>query len=137
MRVGDEAGPSSWVEVTQERIDEFARVTSDLQWIHVDPERAKAGPFGTTVAHGLLTLSLVPAAMFEVLPFEGTVVNYGLNRVRFPAPVAAGSRVRTGFTVDSVEAIEGGEQVVLAATVEVEGGAKPACVAELVLRVYP
>jgi acyl dehydratase len=130
-----EAGPSSWVEVSQERIDEFARVTGDLQSIHVDPEMAASGPFGTTVAHGLLTLSLVPAAMYEVLPVEGaTIVNYGLNRVRFPAPVPAGSRVRVAFRVESVEPVAGGVQAVLAAVVELEGGAKPACVAELVLR---
>ena len=130
-----EAGPSSWVEVSQARIDEFARVTGDLQSIHVDPEMAAAGPFGTTVAHGLLTLSLVPAATYEVLPIEGvTIVNYGLNRVRFPSPVPAGSRVRVSFRVESVEPVAGGVQAVLGAVVELDGGAKPACVAELVLR---
>jgi acyl dehydratase len=135
LRPGLEAGPSSWVEVSQGRIDEFARVTGDLQSIHVDPELASAGPFGTTVAHGLLTLSLVPAAMYEVMPVEGaTIVNYGLNRVRFPAPVPAGSRVRVSFRVESVESVEGGVQVVLAAAVECEGVAKPACAAELVFR---
>jgi len=134
LRSGIEAGPTAWTAVTQERIDEFARVTGDLQSIHVDPVLAASGPFGTTVAHGLLTLSLVPAAMYEALPLEGTIVNYGLNRVRFPAPVAAGSRVRVAFHVDSVDPVEGGAQVVLTATVECEGAAKPACVAELVVR---
>jgi acyl dehydratase len=135
LRPGLEAGPSSWVEVTQARIDEFARVTGDLQSIHVDPELAATGPFGTTVAHGLLTLSLVPAAMYEVLPIDGaTIVNYGSNRVRFPSPVPAGSRVRTTFRVDSIAPVAGGVQVVVVATVELEGGEKPACVAELVLR---
>jgi acyl dehydratase len=136
LKPGLEAGPSPWVEVSQARIDEFARVTGDLQSIHVDPEMAASGPFGTTVAHGLLTLSLVPAAMYEALPVEGaTIVNYGLNRVRFPAPVPAGSRVRVSFRVESVEQVAGGVQAVLAATVKLEGAAKPACVAELVLRV--
>ena len=140
MRVEDlvpglEAGPSAWIEVPQERIDEFARVTGDLQSIHIDPALAASGPFGTTVAHGLLTLSLVPAAMYEALPVEGaTIVNYGLNRVRFPAPVPAGSRVRVSFRVESADPVEGGVQAVIAATVELEGVAKPACVAELVLR---
>jgi acyl dehydratase len=120
--------------VSQERIDEFARVTGDLQSIHIDPDLAAAGPFGTIVAHGLLTLSLVPAAMYKALPVDGTIVNYGLNRVRFPAPVPAGSRVRMAFRVDSVDAVEGGAQLVLTATVECEGVAKPACVAELVFR---
>jgi acyl dehydratase len=135
LREGLEAGPSSWIEVSQERIDKFARVTGDLQSIHMDPELAAAGPFGTTVAHGLLTLGLVPGASYEVLPLEGaTILNYGLNRVRFPAPLPAGSRVRVSFRVESVEPVEGGVQVVLAATVERDGGAKPVCVAELVLR---
>ena len=135
LRPGLEAGPSSWVEVSQERIDEFARVTGDLQSIHVDPELAAQGPFGATVAHGLLTLSLVPAALYEALPVEGaTILNYGLNRVRFPAPVPAGSRVRVSFRVESVDPVEGGVQCVVVATVECEGAAKPACVAELVLR---
>ena len=127
--------PVGRIDVSQERIDAFARVTGDLQSIHVDPDLAAAGPFGTTVAHGLLTLSLVPAASFEVLPIEGaTIVNYGLNRVRFPASVPAGSRVRVSFRVEAVEPVEGGVQAVIAATVEREGAAKPACVAELVLR---
>jgi acyl dehydratase len=137
VKARDEAGPSSWVEVSQERIDEFARVTGDRQSIHVDPVLAAAGPFGTTVAHGLLTLSLIPSALYEVLPLEeATIVNYGLNRVRFPAPVPAGARVRVSVRVESVDAVESGVQVVLVATVELEGAAKPACVAELVFRLY-
>jgi acyl dehydratase len=135
LRAGLEAGPSGWIDVSQERIDAFARVTGDLQSIHVDPGLAAAGPFGTTVAHGLLTLSLVPAASYEVLPIEGaTIVNYGLNRVRFPASVPAGSRVRVSFRVEAVEPVEGGVQALIAATVERESAAKPVCVAELVLR---
>ena len=134
LQPGLEAGPSAWIDVPQERIDEFAGVTGDLQSIHVDPALAASGPFGTTVAHGLLTLSLVPAAMYEALPVEGaTIVNYGLNRVRFPAPVPAGSRVRVSFRVESVDPVEGGVHAVIAATVELDGAAKPACVAELVL----
>ncbi len=135
MNVGDELGPSSWFEMSQSRIDAFADATEDRQSIHVDPRLAAAGPFGTTVAHGLLTLSLLPAALFELAPAGGTIaVNYGLNRVRFPAPVPAGSRVRASFRVESVEPVEGGEQVIFAADVEHEGGGKPVCIAELIFR---
>jgi acyl dehydratase len=135
---GDEFGPSSWVEVSQSRIDAFAEATGDQQWIHVDRERAAAGPFGTTIAHGYLTLSLLSAMSFEVVPAGegGMAVNYGLNRVRFPAPVPAGSRVRATFRVDAVEDFDGGSQVTMTATVEREGGSKPVCVAELVFRRY-
>jgi len=135
---GDEFGPSSWVEVSQSRIDEFAEATGDHQWIHVDREQAAAGPFGTTIAHGYLTLSLLSAMSFEVVPAAegGMAVNYGLNRVRFPAPVPAGSRVRATFRVDAVEDFDGGSQVTMTATVEREGGSKPVCVAELVFRRY-
>ncbi|HYA08836.1 MAG TPA: MaoC family dehydratase [Gaiellaceae bacterium] len=135
---GAEFGPSSWVEVTQERIDGFAEVTGDHQWIHVDRERAAAGPFGTTIAHGYLTLSLIPAMSFEVLPRqEGAMgINYGLNRVRFPAPVPSGSRVRGSFRVDAVDEFDGGVQMTMTATLEREGGDKPVCVAEVVFRTY-
>jgi len=135
---GDEFGPSSWVEVSQSRIDEFAEATGDHQWIHVDREQAAAGPFGTTIAHGYLTLSLLSAMSFEVVPAAegGMAVNYGLNRVRFPAPVPAGSRVRATFRVDAVDDFDGGSQVTMMATVEREGGSKPVCVAELVFRRY-
>ena len=137
MNVGDTFGPSSWVEITQEKIDLFADATGDHQWIHVDPERAKAGPFGSTIAHGYLTLSLIPVASFEVVPSSGKMgINYGTNRVRFPAPVPVGSRVRTTFEVVAVEEIQGGNQVTMTATVEREGGDKPVCVAEIISRHY-
>jgi acyl dehydratase len=134
--VGTELGPSSWLEVGQERIDLFARATDDPQWIHVDPERAAAGPFGTTIAHGFLTLSLCVPFLYEVLDFEGyrLTVNYGVNRVRFPAPLPAGSRVRARFRVESAEEVAGGDQAVIVATVEREHAEKPVCVAELVVR---
>ena len=135
---GAEFGPSSWIDVPQERIDAFAEATGDRQWIHVDPERAAAGPFGTTIGHGYLTLSLLPAMSYEVVPRQegGMAVNYGLNKVRFPAPVPSGSRVRGTFRVASVEEAEWGFQTTMAATVEREGGVKPVCVAELVFRYY-
>jgi acyl dehydratase len=137
VNVGDTFGPSTWVEITQERIDQFAEATGDHQWIHVDPERAKDGPFGTTIAHGYLTLSLIPVASFEVVPSSGKMgINYGANRVRFPAPVPVGSRVRTAFEVVAVEEIQGGNQVTMTATIEREGGDKPVCVAEIISRHY-
>jgi acyl dehydratase len=135
---GAEFGPSSWVEVTQERIDAFAEATGDHQWIHVDRERAAAGPFGGTIAHGYLTLSLIPAMSWEVMPRPegGMGINYGLNRVRFPAPLPSGSRVRGTFRVDSVDEFDGGTQSTMTATIEREGGDKPVCVAEVVFRTY-
>jgi acyl dehydratase len=135
---GAEFGPSSWVEVTQERIDAFAEATGDHQWIHVDRERAAAGPFGGTIAHGYLTLSLIPAMSYEVLPRPegGMGINYGLNGVRFPAPVPSGSRVRGAFRVDAVDEFDGGVQMTMTATIEREGGDKPVCVAEVVFRTY-
>ncbi len=139
MQVGDAFGPSSWVEVTQERIDGFAEATGDHQWIHVDPDRAKDGPFGTTIAHGYLTLSLLPAMSFEVVsrdPDAKMGINYGVNRVRFPSPVPVGSRVRATFRVDEVDTADWGAQVTMTATVEREGGEKPVCVAEIVSRHY-
>jgi acyl dehydratase len=135
LNVGETFGPSSWIEVGQERIDAFAEATEDRQAIHVDPQLAAAGPFGTTVAHGFLTLSLVSAAVFELVPNDAAqVVNYGVNRVRFPAPVPAGSRIRTSLRVDAVEQVPGGEQVTYTVTVEREGADKPVCVAELIFR---
>lgn len=129
-----ELGPTSWLEVTQERIDAFAAATDDPQWIHTDAERAAAGPFGTTVAHGFLTLSLCVPMLYEVLPSAGgMVVNYGANRVRFPAPVPSGARIRGRFRVVSVEEGSGGERATIEATVECEGFEKPVCVAELVV----
>jgi acyl dehydratase len=136
VQPGLELGPSEWREVTQERIDLFAAATDDPQWIHVDPQRAAAGPFGTTIAHGYLTLALLVPFSYEALPVEDAALslNYGLNRVRFPAPVPSGSRVRARFRVEGVEEVAGGTQVTLAATVEREGTEKPVCVAELVFR---
>ena len=133
---GTERGPTGWLVVDQERIDRFADATGDPQWIHVDPERAAAGPFGTTIAHGFLTLSLCVPFLYEALPVEGArlAVNYGVNRVRFPAPLPSGSRVRARFRVASVEEVAGGEQAVVEAVVEREGGDKPVCAAELVVR---
>jgi acyl dehydratase len=134
--VGVELGPTSWLEITQERVNEFARATDDPQWIHTDPERAAAGPFGGTIAHGYLTLSLCVPFFYEVMPDRGfaLTVNYGVNRVRFPAPVPVGSRIRSRFRVEAVDEVAGGEQAVIAATVEREGEEKPVCVAELVVR---
>ena len=133
---GADLGPSRWLEVSQERVDAFARCTGDGQWIHTDPERAAAGPFGGTIAHGFLTLSLVVPLLDDLLAVEGAgpTVNYGVNRVRFPAPVPVGSRLRASFRVAQMTALEAGFQAELVATVEREGGEKPVCVAELVLR---
>ena len=140
--IGDLVGRelvSGWREIDQARIDLFAEATDDPQWIHVDPERAASGPFGTTIAHGFLTLSLVVPLFEEVLPrLEGyaLTVNYGLNRVRFPAPVPVGRRIRGRFRVEAADAVAGGEQLTVAATLELEGSEKPACVAELLFRFY-
>src|SRR5215218_6610137 len=127
--VGQELGVGPWFEITQERVNAFAEATGDHQWIHIDPERAAKGPFGTTIAHGYLTLSLLPVLAQGVTTVEGVRmgVNYGLNKVRFPAPVPAGSRVRARFELLSVEDIEGGAQLVSRVTVEREGGDKPVC----------
>jgi acyl dehydratase len=132
--VGTELGPTSWIEVTQARIDTFAEATDDPQWIHVDPDRAAEGPFGTTIAHGFLTLSLCVPMLYELFPpSEGAMVNYGVNRVRFPAAVPSGRRVRGRFKVLSVEEIPLGRRGTIEATVECEGVDKPVCVAELVV----
>ena len=131
---GVELGPTAWREVSQERIDGFAEATDDPQWIHTDPARAAEGPFGTTIAHGFLTLSLCVPMLYEVLPPAGAmVVNYGVDRVRFPAPVPSGGRIRGRFRVGSVETVPQGERAVIGATVECEGVEKPVCVAELVV----
>lgn len=138
LHVGQALGTSPWFEVDQARIDAFAEVTADPQWIHIDPERAAQGPFGTTVAHGFLTLSLMPWFLehsFEVIGSR-MGVNYGLNRVRFPAPVPVGSRLRAHSQLLSCEAVEGGFQLVIEARIEREGAGKPVCVAELVARRY-
>jgi acyl dehydratase len=137
VNVGDVFGPSSWIEITQERIDAFAEATGDHQWIHVDPERAAEGPFGTTIAHGYLTLSLLPVASEEVVPRQGGMgINYGVNKVRFPAPVPVGSRVRVTFEVQELDEQDWGVQATMRATVEREGGDKPVCVAESLVRSY-
>ncbi len=137
MKVGDVYGPSSWIEVTQERINGFAEATGDHQWIHVDPERAKDGPFGGTIAHGYLTLSLLPAASYEVVPRQGGMgINYGLNKLRFPAPVPVDSRLRATFEVIELDEQDWGGQATMRATVEREGGDKPVCVAETIFRYY-
>ena len=137
MKVGDVYGPSSWIDVPQEKITAFADATGDRQWIHVDPEKAKEGPFGTTIAHGYLTLSLLPVASYEVVPRQGGMaINYGLNKVRFPAPVPVGSRVRATFEVIGLDEQDWGGQATMRATVEREDGDKPVCVAETVFRYY-
>jgi acyl dehydratase len=137
VNVGDVYGPSSWIEIPQSKIDAFAEATGDHQWIHVDAERAREGPFGGTIGHGYLTLSLLPVASYEVVPRQGRMgINYGLNRVRFPAPVPVDSRLRATFEVTEVEELAGGGQVTMKATVEREGGDKPVCVAEVVFRHY-
>lgn len=131
---GEHLGYSDWMEITQERVDAFADATGDHQWIHVDPEAAAKGPFGTTIAHGYLTLSLLPLLLKEVYELRGVRMgmNYGANKLRFLAPVPVGSRVRLG--IELRDAIEGGSglQMVLAMTMEIEGSDKPALVAEVV-----
>ena len=131
---GTELGVSEWVQITQERIDFFADATGDRQWIHVDPERATDGPFGATVAHGYLTLSLLPLLSAQVFAFAGDVarVNYGLNRVRFVTPVLVRSKVRNRVHMLRVEDIAKGQKVTLEHTIEIKGADKPACVAETV-----
>jgi len=132
--VGSELGPTSWIDVTQERIDAFASATDDPQWIHVDRARAAEGPFGTTIAHGFLTLSLCVTMLSEVLPRDGVMaVNYGTNRVRFPAPVPSGSRIRGRFRVLEASETALGARGTIEATVECEGVEKPVCVAEMVV----
>jgi acyl dehydratase len=136
---GEHLGWSEWHVVDQERVNLFADATDDHQWIHVDPARAASGPFGGTIAHGYLTLSLAPVLLHDVLEVEGMGfgVNYGCNRVRFPAPLRVGSRVRLGAEVAKVEEVSGGGvQVTLGLTIEAEGSEKPCCVAEVVYRYY-
>jgi acyl dehydratase len=135
---GQDLGTSGWHEVTQQDIDTFADVTGDHQWIHVDVERAKKTPFGGTIAHGYYTLSLAPKFSEEIMKFEGFAfaINYGLNKVRFPAPLPVGSKVRMTAKLASVEPIQGGAQVTMALTFEREGGEKPVCVAETLARFY-
>lgn len=137
--VGQELAVSNWFAVDQQRIDQFAQATGDHQWIHVDPERAAAGPFGATIAHGFLTLSMLPLFMQDALRFDDVRmgVNYGLNRVRFTSPVPVGSELRARLRLLSVEDVAGnGMQVTLEATIERKGSDKPVCVAETISRRY-
>ena len=137
-RVGQELGSSTWLTIDQDRINLFAQATGDHQWIHTDPQRAAAGPFGAPIAHGFLTLSLLPL-MFErsfAIDDVRMGVNYGLNRVRFVSPVRVGSRVRGRFKLLGYEPLDGGAQLTVEATIELEGAGKPACVAQTVSRRY-
>ncbi|QXE37627.1 MaoC family dehydratase [Streptomyces sp. GMY02] len=136
--VGEQLGHSDWLEIDQKRIDLFAEATGDHQWIHVDPERAAAGPFGTTIAHGYLTLSLLPVFVPQILRVENVTmgINYGTNKVRFPSPVPVGSRLRASAVLTEAVEAGGGVQITTLVTVEREGGEKPACVAESVSRFY-
>jgi acyl dehydratase len=135
---GGDLGTSEWIEVTQERINTFADATGDHQWIHVDPQKAAEGPFGAPVAHGYLTLSLFIPLFTELLEVEGvsTKVNYGLNKVRFPAPVKAGSHIRLVARLASVEDVPGGVQIAVDGTIEIDGGGKPAAVLQSLSRFY-
>ncbi|GLY22843.1 MaoC family dehydratase [Micromonospora sp. NBRC 101691] len=137
--VGETLGPGPWTPVDQRRVDLFADATDDHQWIHVDAERAASGPFGGTIAHGYLTLALLPALVGRLYRVEGLRmgVNYGLNRVRFPAPLRVGGAVRASATVVGVSPVEGGAQAVVSVTVHADTGGKPVCVAETVSRLYP
>jgi acyl dehydratase len=138
--VGQEVSASDWFEVSQKQIDDFADATEDHQWIHVNPERAKTeSPFGSTIAHGFLTLSLLPHLSSQAVKIQGDYkmgINYGLNRLRFVSPVPAASRIRARFTLQRVEEVPGGFQIVWAVTVETEGGSKPSLVAEWLVRYY-
>ena len=144
--VGTEIHVGAWLEIDQQRIDAFAQVTGDEQWIHVDPQRAaKESPYGSTIAHGFLTLSLLPCLTQSNHPeffkknYPGMRlrVNYGLNKLRYPAPVLCGARIRARTTVQSVEEVRNGVQIIYLLTIEIDGSDKPACVAEQVMRVYP
>lgn len=137
-RAGTELGISDYVTVDQETVDDFAEVTGDRQWIHCDPNRAADSPFGGTIAHGYLTLALAPALLDQVLPLDGyaMVVNYGLDKVRFPAPLPVGERVRMRVALDAVDAIPGGCALSLMLTFEPAAGGKPVCVANAIYRIY-
>ncbi|BBZ01495.1 putative enoyl-CoA hydratase 1 [Mycolicibacterium chitae] len=134
---GEELGSSDWKVITQDAVNLFADATGDHQWIHVDPEKAKDGPFGSTIAHGYMTLSLLPVLMHDIFAVEGVKlgINYGLNKVRFPSPVPVGAKVRATSTLVKAEDLgDGALQLTVSTTVEIEGGSKPACVAESILR---
>ena len=136
--VGQHLGYSDYLEITQERVNMFADATGDHQWIHVDVERAKSGPFGGPIAHGYLTLSLGPVLLPQVYDVKGVkmAVNYGAGKVRFPSPVPVGARLRVGAKLVSVEDVSGGAQITMEATFECEGAAKPSCVAEIIFRYF-
>ena len=133
--VGEEIGTTDWVEIDQDRVDKFADATGDHQWIHVDPQRAARGPFGRTVAHGYLTLSLVPFLAGQIFAFDapGARLNYGTNKVRFPSPVPVGARIRAHAAVEEVTDLPHGQQLVIRYTIEIEGHDKPGCVADAVV----
>ena len=137
--IGKNLGHTEWLEITQDRINKFADATGDHQWIHVDPERAKNGPFGATIAHGYLTLSLAPYFMPKLIEVNNVKmgINYGTNKVRFPAPVPVGSKLRGKGELLEVEEVKGGVQSVLRVTIEIQGEDKPACVVETISRYYP
>lgn len=137
--VGTHLGYSDWVQITQDRINTFADATGDHQWIHVDPERAKTGPFGACIAHGYLTLALVNLFLPQIVDVQGIRmgVNYGCDKVRFPSPVKVGARVRGGGELVAVEEVKGGVQSTVRVTVEIEGTDKPACVVDTISRYYP
>ena len=133
---GTELGPTDWLVVDQPRIDQFAQATDDHQWIHVDPERAADGPYGRTIAHGLLTLSLLPHFMHDLYRVDNVkmAINYGFNKVRFISPVPVGSRLRAAATITDIVKLDGGVQATFTTTIEVEGSAKPAAVVESIIR---
>lgn len=137
--VGSDLGTSDWVVIPQADVDAFAEATKDRQWIHVDPERAAAGPFGATIVHGYMTLSMLVPLLHNTFRVEGVAmgINYGLNRVRFPAPTPVGSRVRVHAELFAAERVSGGVQAIVDATVEAEGVDKPVCVAQSIVRYYP
>ena len=136
---GRALGHSEWLEITQERIDRFAEATGDHQWIHVDPERAKEGPFGACIAHGYLTLSLVNLFLPQIIEVQAISmgVNYGADKLRFPAPVPVGSRIRGRGELVNVDEVKGGVQATVRVTVEIEGSERPACVVDTISRYYP
>lgn len=133
---GTELGPTDWLDVDQQRVDTFAEATEDRQWIHVDPERAATGPFGGTIAHGLLTLSLLPRFMHELYRVDNVAmaINYGFNKVRFITPVPVGARVRASAQITQVDTLDGAVQATLVTTIEVQGATKPAAVVESIIR---
>jgi acyl dehydratase len=137
-KLGEHLGYSDWLEITQDRVNQFAEATGDHQWIHVDVEKAKQGPFGGPIAHGYLTLSLLPMMLGKTVQVGGFAmgVNYGLNKLRFPSPVPVGSKLRVGAKLVNLEEVAGGVQLTYECTFEVEGAAKPACVAEVLFRYY-